>query len=310
MAASATKKPWLRAARGMREAVLVVALVLAAPLAAALPPFARLDAPGARVELLPERDVSRIGVNLTVSCAIVANGADVALAVEGAPAWVRAFFAPARARLAPDACVGVTETRVEALLVLQATLDAPALRPASFEIVARVVSLAGAYDARAPAQLTARWFNALQPHVPQATALLAPGATQRLPVTLENQGNGALLVRVEATSDDPRNLTVDPVAPVALESRQEAGPAARTNASFDVVLHARAQEGSVSRVGVVTVLLSPARRDAPQDAGEPIRVSFVVTTRDEEPLAQKLAPDASPLLAAGFVALAAWARRR
>jgi hypothetical protein len=308
----------------VRALLLLLALTLAAPLAAAqsiLPAGSlTIEARPFADAVMPLRGAVATPVTVTATCdpSYLAQPPDLLVRVTRQPAWATLVVSPAISTADTSGCVSLSGQMTFRLSLLATTSDqAPAFSPDVVELTATLSSPPHEdATAKGVVPLVAGFFSILDVKSPVSEESVPPGGIAVFPVQVTNLGNANTKVLFEATTL-ASDLVVVPQAPLVLQSKQEGG----TQTAAAVPLQVQRQADSVA-TGDETVTLrwsSAYVLDSrlPGDAGT---LSFILHAgRAGDPLpapqqalqsAERRVPaPASGLVALGVVGAALVARR-
>lgn len=248
-------------------------------------------------------------MTVRASCLLVDQTRTILIAyrVTKQPTWAAVLVSPAIDGAPVESCEAGYVTRTGTLTVT-ASDQAPAFLPTQIEIEAVAGPPDRAQRAVESVGLSAKYFPVMDVQLAESIATVAPGKSHTFVVKVSNFGNAATRIESTILSAD-EGLTVQPPAPIILESKQAGG--SRVSEDIHFVVSTREESGLVNRVGAITARIVGSYATDDSQGSDESSVSFLVTSRTggEKSPDPSLLPFPTALVLVA-VAIALFARRR
>lgn len=285
----------------MRPPLLLLALVLILPLAAAQGTHVRVEVEPLDAPLDPESP-AELTFRVNVECLPQSPDAaarTVHVWVADAPTWLEVDPKPAISEVDPSTCT-TSSIVVEGILALRATSEAPAGRLTRVTLLAAAEGFGDNATGATTFDVEPGYFAMLDVSAGDSIAIVPPGGTHTFVVRVSNHGNDATRVWLE-TLGGTRGVNVTLPPPVTLDSQQQGGAA--TSAELAVAVTAARAVGYKNEPTAVSLRVMSARVGS-EEPNSADTVTVLLTTKGFD------APPAPPVAWAAAVVAAALVTRR
>lgn len=263
-----------------------------------------LDAP---VRPLQGAAVAVATVRASCGLAEASEQVPVRYVVEGAPSWMKVVASPAADAAAARSC-DRGYVAFETTLAVTVDADAPALVPTPVRLVAIAGEAPREARGEATLNVTADYFGILDVSLPEAIQTIPPGSVATFKLVVTNHGNGRTRVAFEIVGVG-EGITVAPVEPILLGSRQLGDPADAVTKEVLVFATAPPARGFVNRVDTFSVHATSHLADDAARKGDESTASFLVTTRSTGAVERAMdVPGVGAWAVVAVLAACAWRR--